>query len=369
MRTAMIVLVISLAACKICYGEELPLEKTVVFSANKKGYKEYRIPVLLVTKQGTLLAITDAGRTDSDWGDRDLFLKRSSDGGKTWSSIEEVQVEKKHTCGNPCAIIDKKNGRIHLLFSRNYHQVFYIYSDDEGKTWTEPREITEVFQKFKPRYSWDLLATGPGRGIEIQNGRFKGRWVMPIWLTYKHNTYRAGIIYSDDRGNAWKPGGLSDGAINVNENFVYETGDGVLVMNMRAQKKKQLRRRFVAQSNDGGLTWTTSQAAEELPCPVCHASGVRYESKKRQSDGFILFVNPASEKQRNQLTVRLSRDNGKTWPFSRLSHAGPAAYSSINLLPDGDIGLLYEGGERHRYEKMFFVRFPIAWLENQSGQR
>ena len=117
--------------------------------------------------------------------------------------------------------------------------------------------------------------------------------------------------------------------------------------------------RAVSYSRDGGDTWSELEFDETLIEPICQASYLRYPGSKTK----VLFSNPASKKDRIRMTVRFSNDDGKTWPSSRLLHAGPAAYSCLAVLPDGAIACLYEGGAKTAYEKIAFARFSLKWLK------
>jgi len=366
-----------LVALSVLAGTGLTVDKPAfeqvdVFTAGERDYKEFRIPVLVVTNSGTLLAISEAGRTSSDFGDRDLLLRRSTDGGRTWSAnMQLLRDEGASTCGNTTVLVDRQIGRIHLLSTMNGEYVFHNYSDDDGVTWSDFHDITEVFEAFNPRFPWTRFATGSGLGIELDRGKYKGRFVMTLWFTKDEKQFRSAVIYSDDRGKTWQPGGLTDEAFNTNECTVFERADGTLVLNMRGggSHPKQGRKpyRITATSTDGGLTWSKARYDQNLICPECLACTSRY-SWPEQGRSRVLFANPASEKGRVNMTVKLSYDEGRTWPVAKQVFAGPSAYSCLARLPDGDIGLLFEGGEKHRYQKMMFARFSLAWLVDGKDQ-
>jgi sialidase-1 len=365
-RTTFSLVVLIMATGTGLTVDKVAFEQVDVFVAGERDYKEFRIPVLVVTNSGTLLAISEAGRTSSDSGDRDLLLRRSTDGGRTWSAdIQLLRDEGASTCGNPTVLVDRQTGRIHLLSTVNGARVFHNYSDDDGVTWSDFRDITEVFEAFKPRFAWTRFATGPGLGIELARGKYKGRFVMTLWFTSDEKQFRSAVVYSDDRGKTWKPGGLTDEAFNTNECTVFERADGTLVLNMRGggnhPKEGRKPYRITAISSDGGMTWSKSQYDKNLICPECLAC-TRRHSWPEEERSRVLFANPADEKGRVNMTVRLSYDEGVSWPVAKQIFAGPSAYSCLARLPDGDIGLLFEGGERHRYQKMILARFPLAWL-------
>jgi sialidase-1 len=331
-----------------------------VFNAGREGYHTFRIPALLVTPSGTLLAICEGRKTSrSDHGDLDLVLKRSTDGGQTWGPLEliyEEGGEKKITIGNPCPVYDKETDVIWLPFTRDNDDVFVTSSSDEGKTWTRPRNITADVKKD----DWNWYATGPGNGIQLTQGKYAGRLVIPCDHRVDGATNdwghagRSHVIYSDDHGKTWKLGGATGFAMN--ECAVVELPDGALKLNMRSYRGKG--RRGVAISRDGGQTWSEPVEDETLVEPVCQASFIRY-SWADDGRNRVLFSNPASTKGRHHLTVRLSYDNGRTWPVSRLLYEPSSAYSSLAVLPFGKIGILYE---RDDYKKITFSQFDLEWL-------
>jgi len=183
-------------------------EQVDVFKAGELGYKEFRLPVLVVTNKGTLLAICEGGRTGSDFGDRDLVMRRSEDGGRSWSEIKILRDEGRITCANPAAIVNRKTGRILLFSTLNAKRAFVSYSDTDGLIWSTFREITPVFEEFRSEFDWTRCCTGPGLGIELNKGKYKGRYVLPVWICNDDKgKYRSGVIYSDDKGLSWHRGG------------------------------------------------------------------------------------------------------------------------------------------------------------------
>ena len=167
-------------------------------------------------------------------------------------------------------------------------------------------------------------------------------------------------IYSDDHDQTWKLGGTVCPQMNESQVAELSGGEGALLLNMRNTAKAGRRAQSI--SRDGGQTWTAPEYPKELFEPGCQASLLRYDWPNAQQPGRILFSNPASPRRRD-LTVRISRDDGKTWPLARTLHEGPAAYSCLAVLPDKTIGCLYECGRTNAYEKITFARFPLAWVE------
>ena len=349
-------------------------QKTKLFVSGADGYHTYRIPSLIVTKKGTLLAFCEArkgGRSDS--GNIDMMLKRSEDGGATWSDQQIVWDDGANTCGNPCPVVDRATGTIWLLMtwnlgsdresaiislkSKDTRRVFVTSSTDDGKTWAKPKEITTDTKK--PDWTW--YATGPCTGIQLEKGPHKGRLLIPCdHIEAKTKKYYSHVIYSDDHGKTWKLGG-STPTDQVNECQVVELADGRLMLNMRNYYRVK-KNRAVSTSSDGGMTWSEIYRDPALAEPRCQASFIRYSLASDDSKNRLLFSNPAHTDSRVSMTVKLSYDEGKTWPVAKTLHAGPAAYSCLAVLGDGRIACLYEAGQNSPYETITFERFSLRWL-------
>lgn len=346
-----------------------------VFVAGQDGYHTYRIPAIVVATNGTALAFCEGRKNSrSDSGQIDLLLKRSTDGGKTWSAQQVIWSDDTNTCGNPVPVVDQTTGIVWLLMTwnlgvdkeaqilyqqaRDTRRVFVTHSSDNGLTWTKPQEITSAVKK--PEWGW--YATGPANGIQLMRSVHRGRLVIPAnhstLTTSTQSITRSHIIFSDDHGKTWQLGGIEEEM--TNESTVVELSNGDLLHNMRSYHKKN--RRAVATSKDGGATWSPVKLDDALIEPVCQGSILRGTWPVNREKSRILFSNPASTKREN-LTVRLSYDEGATWAHSKVIHAGPAAYSCLTMLPDRSVGCLFECGAKGSYEKISLARFPISWLE------
>ncbi|MGV3663632.1 MAG: sialidase family protein [Prosthecobacter sp.] len=341
------------------------LEETVLWTSGVDGYHTYRIPSLLVTAKGTVLAFCEGRKTGGgDHGDLDLLMKRSADGGRTWAPQQIVHEEggdARITIGNPCPVQDAVTGTIWLPFCRDNKAVLITSSDDDGQTWSTPRDISS---SVVPK-DWSWVATGPGIGIQLKHGKHKGRLVIPSdqRVQMPDGTQRGSshMIYSDDAGKTWQNSGPIEAG--GNECQVIERTDGSLLVNTRMQSHFE-GLRGVATSIDGGATWTSITQEMQLPCPKCQASLLSL------GEGRVLFSNPnpgvpydgKDKGKRIDLTVRLSTDDGKTWPVARLLHAGPSAYSCLGTLPDGTLLCLYEGGAKKSYEALRLARFNLEWV-------
>ena len=354
------------------------LHNTDVFVSGREGYHTYRIPALLVTKKGTLLAFCEGRKANrSDSGDIDLLVKRSKDCGKTWSNQKTVWNDRENTCGNPCPVVDQQTGTIWLLMtwnrgddheskikkntSRDTRRVWVSRSNNDGLTWSKPKEITATAKR--PEWRW--YATGPGVGIQLQKGPWKGRMVIPcdhsVVSANDPDGYNSHVIISDDHGQTWYIGGVV--SPKVNECQVVELDNGTLMINMRNYDRSKTTR-AIATSTDGGITFSKVSHDPVLVEPICQASFLRYTLRSKHGRNRLLFSNPAHAKRgdRRDMTVRLSYDEGRSWPVSKLLYAGPSAYSCLTILPDGNIACLYEAGQKSPYEKIIFTGFTLDWL-------
>ena len=358
---------------------------TEVYSAGEKGYSTFRIPSIIATARGTLLAFAE-GRRDGagDAGDIDLVLKRSEDGGVSWSPLQVVGDYGPNTFGNPCPVVDRTTGTIWLLTTQNRgtdrekdiiagtsqgdpstslragpstslragRSVSVLHSTDDGVTWSAPAEITDSVK----RADWTWYATGPGVGIQTRTGRLMIPANHAVSGTAVHHSH---VVFSDDGGRRWQIGGSADAG--TNESQVVELADGRLMLNMRNHPPKAENFRMIATSDDLGATWSPAKADAALIEPPAQASLLRLTAAAAGGRNRLLFSNPASAR-RERMTVRVSEDEGASWPTSRIVHQGPAAYSSLVVLRDRSVGLLFERGDRSPYENITFVRFPIEWL-------
>lgn len=346
---------------------------TKVFVAGTGGYHTYRIPSLIVSGKGTLLAFAEGRRGGTgDSGDIDLVLRRSRDGGETWDPVQVVWNDGTNTCGNPCPVLDAGTGTIWLLMTWNRgadrepdiiaqrsvdtRRVFVTHSTDEGLNWAVPEEITSRVK----RPDWTWYATGPGAGIQMEEGRHRGRLVIPCdHIEAGTGRYHSHVIHSDDHGRTWNLGGRTPQA-EVNECEVAELPGGRLLLNMRNYNRAQ-RVRQQAESDDGGQTWTGQRMVPELVDPICQGSLRRFSWGGDGRRSVLLFSNPASTR-RERMTIRASLDEGRTWPLSREVDPRPSAYSCLAGLGGGHVGLLYEAGEKGPYETIVFMRLAVGWV-------
>ena len=344
-------------------------EQTPLWVAGEGGYHTYRIPALLTTQQGSLLAFCEGRRNNArDHGDIDLLVKRSTDGGETWSAhqvIHEEGGDDEITIGNPSPVVDRSSGTIWMPFCRNNKEVLITKSTDDGLTWSEPVNISK--DVVKPGWVW--VATGPGTSIQLERGPHKGRLVIPTdhgVMVGEQRIMHSHVFYSDDHGETWQLGGLLPE--HTDEAQVVELADGELLLNMRsywgrvAKRADRDGKRALARSSDGGVTWGELVFDETLIEPVCQASFLRYTDAESGGKNRLLFSNPGSKTDRVNMTVRLSYDEGKTWPVAKSLYEGKSAYSSLAVLPDKTVACLYERGEGRYSENLYLARFTLDWL-------
>lgn len=369
------------------------LEKTNLFEEGKDGFACYRIPGIVVTAKGSVLAYCEARKySGADEGEIEIHLRRSTDGGKTWSSAKQIAhmaprlnllplnrpIKRKppqgqpetQTVNNPVAIA-ARDGTIHFVYCIEYQRGFYMRSDDDGVTWSKPVEISSVLEKFRPDVDWQRIATGPGHAIQLHTGRL----VVPLWMssTNKEATLRgaSATIYSDDDGKTWRRGEIA--LRGGNEPNLAELPDGRVFITARNGDPRN--RRMVSYSPDGATGWSALTFVEDLLEPRCMAGMVNYTPTNKAAESLLLFSNPNITNRENQkrenVTVKASKDGGKTWPISRLLRPGPSAYSDLAVLPDGTIFCFYESGTpegdlKHKrpwaYAQLTLARFNLEWL-------
>ncbi len=358
-------------------------EKFVICRQGQDSVHTYRIPGLVTTKAGSLIAVFDMryNGTGDLPGDIDVGMRRSTDMGKTWSDIEVIMDMGNDPAfnydgiGDPTILVDDVTGTIWVAATwshgnRSWHgsgpglepeetgQFMLVKSEDDGLSWSDPINITK--QVKNP--IWNFLLQGPGSGITMRDGTL----VFPAQFRDENGTPHSTIIYSRDRGETWHCG--IGAKPNTTEAQVVELNDGSLMLNMRTNGSDY---RSVYVSDDLGASWTEHQTStglgNALPGPVCQASFLRYTSIL---DGYVkdrvLFSNPSNTSSRNNMYIQMSTDEGESWTVKKLLKAGPAAYSSLTILPDGSIGLIYETNDQGTsvVETITYYRFSLDWLTN-----
>lgn len=374
-----LVAVCALILCSGAHAAGLP-HGSIVFHQGMAGYHTFRIPAVVEAADGTILAFAEARKeTGRDEGHIELVMRRSSDGGMTWGALEVVWADAPNVCGNPSPVVDRRDGTIYLLCCWGFgadterminsrtsefpRKVFLLTSSDNGAKWSAPREITPMVS----RDDWTWYATGPGHALQLQNGRI----VVPCDHGRFNGTgsdYSSHIIYSDDRGASWHIGGRVPGG---NESTATQLAGGEVMLNMRWQGSLEAptaeadRYRRVALSRDGGQTFYRVYVDSTLVEPICQGSVATMCEPGGKPTQRVFFSNPASQRGRRDLTLRMSDDGGRTWAYALLL-ARLGAYSDIVVLHDGRVGVLCETGFARGHETISFFTTDPKSIERQK---
>jgi sialidase-1 len=355
-------------------------ESISVFENNTGGYACYRIPAITKAPNGDILAFVEARKNScADFGDLDIVMKRSTDGGVTWSNLQLLVDRGENRAGNIAAVVDYfdskfPQGRIFLIYhtltpyinnagqSRNVHEIWYKTSVDNGHTWENSINITtSVHRPYAPEYNpqynftapWPSMVIGPSSGLQIRNGTKKGRIFVSSYHTVGNTTipYSNSFVngfFSDDNGKTWQ----NSPSINMpygNESTVAQLADGSILQNFRYQTTSDFfnqpidsKYRVLSLSTDGGNSWGEAKFHYDLPTPVCHGSmlDVSYNGTH-----YLFFSHPDSQTIRTKMTIFGSSNNGKTWDKRLLIDSGRSAYSALMWLDDETVGLIYELGD------------------------
>ncbi len=377
-------LLLSLLAA--CFISGTQAQETVVFRSGEDGYASYRIPALIKNKNGDLIAFAE-GRVDhaGDYGNVDIVYKISEDNGKTWGKLAIAADYDKLQAGNMAPVVDLTDpqypkGRIFLFYNtgnnhegevrkgKGLREVWYITSVDGAKTWSEPVNITTQTHRPKqpqlnPSYNfsedWRTYANTPGHAFQFVSGPKKGR----IYVAANHSAgdpapagkdWNAHAFYSDDHGKTFQ---LSDNVPfkGSNESLAAQIGDNEVYMSSRNQQI-QPKQRIISISHDGGESWVSSAPDPNLPDPINQGAVLSW----KKGNGFILaHINAADQNNRDNLTLRLSKDKGKTWYFNKVIAKSPAgykgsysAYSDIVLIKPKLMGIVYE---KDNYKEIVFL--------------
>ncbi len=347
-------------------------QSTDVFVAGQEGYFAYRIPAIETAPDGALLAFAEGrkhnlGDPGYEGNDIDLVARRSLDGGVTWSPMTLIEDPgEQWSAGNPATLVDRENHRVWLFYLRcqpgrntetarpgtDDSQILARTSDDNGLTWSAPRDLTGVSRDLADP-KWRCSVAGPGGGIQMRDGRL----IVPLW---RFEPWADFVLFSEDHGTHWQRGQFVPGLAG-DECQVVELADGRLLFDVRQQSGGH---RWHATSSDGGRTWSAPRPGEDVT-PVCCA----IERGSLHADGSdrdrLLWTGPAGP-ERSNLVVRVSYDEGQTFPRERRLASGPAAYSDLTVLQDRTVGVLWERGAERGYQFITFARFNQEWLESPA---
>lgn len=348
---------------------ELP-DPEFVFESGEGGYACFRIPSIIQTNKGTLLAFAE-GREGNcrDNYDVNIVMKKSFDEGETWSDLQLIWEDSSNTCSYPVPIVDRETGRISLFSTwslgedhwgdifksegKDTRRIFLFHSEDDGESWTSAKEITADVK----RPNWDYYGIGTGSGLQIKHGKNKGRMIAAAYhSTYEKETvFRSHLIYSDDGGLNWQIGGISP-ETGTSECEVAELNNGELMLNMTVRSYR-VKARSVAVSHDGGLTLKNQKLDPQLIGARCQASLESYFDKNGKA--ILLFSNPRHQFSREDLTAQFSTDGGENWKIAELLFEGYAANSDLIVLNDGTLGCFFECGKVWTYDGLVFKKFEL----------
>jgi len=344
-----------------------------VFISGQDGYFAYRIPAIETAPDGSLLAFAEARKYNLDdpgfnKQDIDLVMKRSPDGGRTWSAMRIIEDPGEGwSAANPSTLVDRDTGRVWLFClrgrpGRNTYtarpgtddiQILARHSRDHGLTWSEPLDLTRATRDLSDP-KWRTSVMGPGGGMQSRDGRL----AIPGW---RFEPWSVFAVVSEDHGRTWHRGGfVSD--VAGDECQLVELADGRWRIDIRQQRGPH---RWQATSTDGGKTWSPPRAGETVSAVACAME--RWTLKANGADRDRLVWTGPKGPERSNLVVRVSLDEGQTFPHERAISIGPAAYSDLTVLKDNTVGVLWERGLNSGYQFITLTRFNRQWLERPEG--
>jgi sialidase-1 len=359
-------------------------ELSDVFTSGQDGYVSIRIPAVLVTKKGSVLALAEGRQRPKDQAENDIIARRSTDGGKTWSPLQVIHEDGTNSLNNPTVVQEQETGRIFLMYQRipahlkehsaaiatgydgpDVYRNLLVWSDDDGTTWSKPEDVTATTKRPERATT---IASGPGIGIQLTRGPHKGRLIIPF-NEGPYGVWQNFAVFSDDKGKSWKFGADVPGAFvpdgkggersQINEVQMVELSDGSVRLSTRQFAGAKVRKTSI--SKDGGETWSPVTELPELTDPSCMQGFIRYSFDDAKGKGILIHTGPDSTK-RDHGAVYLSTDDGATWPVKRELYAGGFAYSVPTRMADGTVGVLFEADN---YKRIVFARFPIGWIEGK----
>lgn len=346
----------SLNAQQSRLSDDTDLSQIDLFNVSmKEGVSCYRIPALVVTNNGNLIAAIDERvnscadlKTNQNIN---IVIRTSTDHGKTWSAIRTlVDYPEGQSASDPSFIKDSKTGTLFMFYNymdlNKEKDIFYLHvvkSKDNGLTWSEPEDITS--QISRPEWRGDFKFITSGKGTQTSSGQ-----LLHTLVNLKYGVF---VFGSNDHGKTWF---VRETPLQpADESKIIELKDGSWMVNSRVNSSGM---RYVHISKDEGKSWV-SRAEPQLIDPACNASIIRYRYKKINC---LLFVNANHQDARKNLTVKVSYDEGRTWTKGKTIYQGPAAYSDLVMMKNGDLGLIFEKDE---YRENVFLSFPFRWLLNQ----
>jgi len=389
------ILFISIASAQISTSKQIKpvFKSTVLFNPleDGMGYHNYRIPSLLSTKKGTILAMIE-GRVglNSDHAKNDVVLKRSEDNGATWSAVKVVQHADDNVVMNP-VMVQADNGDIilcYIYFPQGYHankrhgiqqvspgfkkkqlqKIFITKSSDEGKTWSAPMDISHIAKSSKKSL---YAISGPGIGISIKNGKHKGRILIPMNEAFKSKGIQTGnnyALYSDDYGLTWKHGkaipSTAQGISGGNEIQMIALENGQILSSSRSKKN-----RLFAISNNGGKSWNPQYEQTDLPDTGCMSPILTIKKASQTNPAILMHIGVTGRvdgRKRGNAIIYLSYNQGKTWIATKTLHKKTFDYSSLTMLKNGNIGMLAEYNFNGERASIKYCEFNLAWILSKT---
>ncbi|MBT8306563.1 MAG: glycoside hydrolase [Maribacter sp.] len=381
MRINIIIVNIFLTSCFLLSSQEPvdlskdPSTVSTPFYSGLNGYFSYRIPTLIQSKKALLAFAEGRKNSTSDFGNIDVVYRRSTNNGKTWEPIKILVDEDTIAVQNPVPIYVKEQNKIVLLFnvtSQSEHDIlnkdydpkderkaFVTFSKDDGQTWSAPKNITKEVKL--PHWRWHAI--GPVHGIELKNGKHKGRLVAPVAISIAKGpkAYCMALIYSDDHGENWKIGAVDTNLtdnVQSNETTIVELTNGYIYVNTRDQNGgSEKKNRGESYSLDGGLSFTEPIIeSNKFPSPIVQSSLLRWSTESSGKQNVLLFSTPSNTQKREDLIIMVSLDESDSWEILYKVHDGFSAYSDMVKLNNKTLGVIYE---TDNYKKIKFKRVKI----------
>lgn len=382
-KSAFTILSLCAAALAACQGSPTPPESVLLWGPGDEGSQHYRIPAVTTAMDGSIIAVCDRrGDSMSDLPNLiDVVCKRSEDMGRTWSETIPI-ICHTDSCGygDPALVVDRNTGDVLCIFAAGIGtratrpekpmRVFLCRSQDHGKTWAGPVDLTPQLyghENTDPvRSQWWGGFAASGQATQMADGTLA--FVIGMRIDGESQLHNF-VCTSTDGGYHWS---LLPTPVDTDgdESKIVELADGRWLVSIRNNKRvvSPGHRKFSI-SADKGQTWTPPAAWEDVQDPTCDGDLIRYTLK---SKGFkkdrLLLSTPFDPKDRKNVSVLMSYDEGKTWPVRKTIWEGNSGYSSLTVLPDGSIGLFTEVGGWEESFKMYFTRITPEWLTDGADK-
>ncbi|HMQ46857.1 MAG TPA: exo-alpha-sialidase [Saprospiraceae bacterium] len=369
-----LILLLTLNAYWLWAQEAATFREIPLFQNSTSGYACFRIPAIVKAPSGDLLAFAEGRKENcADFGDVDIVLRVSQDGGLNWTPLQVVVENGTLQAGNPCPVVDTfdpayPEGRVLLFYNtgdqpeaeirqgKGVRKVWFLALTGNDYRAGQPVDIT-TWVKLP---EWRSYANGPGHALQITQGPHQGRLIIPANHSFgdpqdQFKEYRTHAFYSDDHGKSWQLGQSLD-IPGSNEAMLVQRSDDKLLLIARDQAGIA-HRKICALSSDGGASWDTTWFQAQLVSPICQSSMLSVQTPLEKQ--VLLYANPFHESTRKNMSLQISLDNGQNWMMARSIRAGDSAYSDLVQTQEGTIGLLYEHGNEGG---IHFTLFNWKWL-------